>query len=111
MCISALENNTNGVVQSREEFDAGKDWRQKEKGVAEEEIDSITNSMDMNLSKLCKIVKDKEAWWAAVYGDPKHQTQLSNWTTTTRRSQILSCLFFSLAILKTIEDSEPCLPV
>ena len=110
MCISALENNTHGVGQSREEFDAGKDWRQKEKGVAEEEIDSITNSTDMNLSKLWKIVKDKEAWWAAVYGVPKHQTQLSNWTKT-RRSQILSCLFFSLDILKTIEDSEPCLPV
>ena len=46
--------------------------------MAEEEIDSITNSTDMNLSKLWKIVKDKEAWWAAVYGVPKHQTQLSN---------------------------------
>ena len=32
--------------------DAGKDGRQKDKGVAEDKIDSITNSMDMNLSKL-----------------------------------------------------------
>ena len=32
--------------------DAGKDWRQKEKGAAEDEIDSNTNSVDMNVSKL-----------------------------------------------------------
>ena len=38
MGIFTLENNTHGLGQSREEFDAGKDWRQKEKGVAEEEI-------------------------------------------------------------------------
>ena len=39
---------------------------------------SITDLMDMNLSKLWEIVKDTGAWSAAVYGVAKNQTQLSN---------------------------------
>ena len=42
--------------------DNGKDWGQKEKGVAVRWLDSITDSIDMNLSKLQDIVKDREAW-------------------------------------------------
>ena len=37
-------------------------------------LDSITDSRDMNLSKLQKIVKDKEAWRAVVHGVAKNQT-------------------------------------
>ena len=37
-------------------------------------LDSITNSTDMNLSKLQEIVKDRGAWCAAVYGVEKSQT-------------------------------------
>ena len=41
-------------------------------------LDCIINSVDMSLSKLQKIVKDREACHAAVHGVPKNQTQLSN---------------------------------
>jgi len=41
-------------------------------------LDSIIDSMDMNLSKLREIVKDREAWRAAVHGVTKSRTRLNN---------------------------------
>ena len=40
-------------------------------------MDDITDSMDMNFSKLREIVKDREAWCAAVHGVAKSRTQLN----------------------------------
>ena len=51
-------------------------------------LDSITNSMEMNLSKLQEIVKNREAWSASVHGAAKSWTRLSDWTTTMYIEQL-----------------------
>ena len=57
------------------------------------QLDSITNSMDMNLSKLQKTVKDREPWRAPAHGVTKSWTWLSNWTTNNIIPRIgVSCL-------------------
>ena len=43
-------------------------------------LDGIIDSMDMSFSKLWEMVKDRDAWLAAVHGVSKSQTQPSDWT-------------------------------
>ena len=59
-------------------------------------LEGITDSMDMILSKFQELVKDKEAWRAAVHGVTKSQTQLSNWTEL---KSSLEDIYFNLLFL------------
>ena len=61
--------------------DGGKDWRQEEKGMTEDEMAGWHHWLDGHvLSKLWELVMDRETWRAAVHGAAKSQTRLSDWT-------------------------------
>ena len=71
-------------------------------------LDGITDSMDMSLRKLCKTVKNREAWCAAVHGVSKSWTRLSN-NSNERNINLhpctdAPCLHFEKNKLKTIHE-------
>ena len=59
-------------------------------------LDGITDSMDMSFSKVWEMVKDRRAWWGAVHGIAKSQTELSGQKTTKQYS------FYCLTIISVI---------
>ena len=69
---------------------AGKDWGQEEKGTTEDEMVGWHHWCDMSLSKLLKVVKDREAWCAAIHGVAKSWTWLSDWTITATLNLIIA---------------------
>ena len=78
----------------RKDSDAGKDWRQEEKGMPEDEMDGIMDSMDMSLSKLWEMVKDKEAGILQFMGHKESDT------TEWLNNKTFICFQFSCSVVR-----------
>ena len=88
---------------------AGKDWKQEDKRAAEDEMsENITNSVDMNLSKLQEITEDIETLHASIHGVAKSWTQLNDWTITVQfsRSVVADSLNHSLTPWTTARQAS-----
>ena len=86
-------------------------WGQEQKGVTgwdgwtSSPWRHLHESMDMSLSKLWEMVKEREVWQAAAHGVIKSQTWLSNWTTTLSYTRAVKCVLSMNSNVRSLPNS------